>query len=318
MKKLMAVLLVSLLMLSLSLPAAAFIDDSQSAGNAPYKLSVYTIDYKSGDFSSLTANSRNYAKKNIVAAVVELTIPKGKPISKNDYALLTFGGDHVNLNLAGNYSKGKISPTASASVAASAKYTAEESLNDDEIVLHISSLQAGVTYKWLFFAKLTDADASLYAKLTNGVSPSMDFEENDKLAVTLGGIDYQIWKQVGGSKGDLNYVISIADSKSAYVGGYVYINVDQDHQTVGMEIMPKGKQRVSLGMTARGELAIRDPRRPARMMTSGQLYDAAMDIYSDVAVDAFKLDYMRMGSYLRDSYFEGLLSSYTLISRVNI
>ena len=43
-----------------------------------------------------------------------------------------------------------------------------------------------------------------------------------------------------------------------------------------------------------------------------------MDIYEDVVVDVFGMDYMLIGNYVRKSFFEDLVSADTIIATVNI
>ncbi|MEM5766708.1 MAG: hypothetical protein AAGU32_00190 [Bacillota bacterium] len=338
MKKLFTLLLVLLLSVGLAVPAMAFTSDSSEKEDHPYDLSIYLVEYDDNDFfglATLPESDRGYAKNEIVAAVVELFVPKNEEILWDEYSMLVFGGENVDLDVADNYDGGDIDLEVSKSVTDllhdhSDAFDLNSELNDDdEIQIDIGDthgFDGKETYKWLFFAKVTGDDASLYAKLIDGEG-SRGFEGNEGpfelLRVTLSGTTYDILFGLASplpDEEDFNYIINWSDDGDAYC---IVIVTDDEYKSTGMAISPYGGMFdggvfVALGVNTKHELGIVDPDNPAKILTDGDLYDDVMDVYEDVVVDVFGLDYFNIGNYVRKSYFEDLVSGDTIIATVDI
>ena len=323
MKKLLTLLLVLLLSVGLAVPALAFTSDTSEEEDHPYDLSIYLVEYEDNDlfgFATLPPSDRGYAKNEIVAAVVELFVPEDEEITTDEYGTLVFGGDNVDLDVKDNYNAaGDIELLDK--IQAGSIIGVEPALNDDEIVFHITSLDGDYTYKWLFFAKVTDDDASLYAKLIDG-NGVHEFVQGDGeyLNLTLSGVQYQIVKFGAHPNGDFGYGIFVLSGD--YEDAGIFLDVDKDNKTIGMTINPTGgyddEDYFALGVNTKNELGIVDPDNPAKILTDGDNYDDVMDVYEDVVVDVFGLDYFKIGNYLRDSFFEDLISGDTIIATVDI
>ncbi len=321
MKKPLILMLVLLLTLCLAAPAFAFTSDTDAMSAVPYKLNLYLVDYEDNDLfgvATLPASNRGYAKNEIIAAVAELFVPKDEEITTKDYSRLVFGGNNVDLDVADNYNiAGNIDLRTNAAVSDDGNTSTNSALVDDKILTNIISLPGENTYKWLFFAKVTDDDASLYAKLIDGRVIHGDTSFGDQLKgylfITLYGIGYDIHNTDTGN-GDFQYVIYVCDGKE-YDGAYIYIDVDEDNVSLGMSIDPYGiKPKRALGVNTKNELGIV----VGATIETGDDAEDYLDIYEDIIVDAFGMDYFLIGNYVRDSYFENLISGDTIIATVDI
>ena len=328
MKKLLTLLLALLLTLGLTAPALAFTSDDTEDDDMPYELSIYLVEYDDNDFfgiASLPMSDRGYAKNEIVAAVVELYVPEDEAIVQPDYLELTFGGDNVDLDITDNYNNlHQISLQVSDSVtdllaAHPGAFALNNALNsDDEIQINVGAhgFTGEETYKCLFFAKVTGDDASLTATLKDGMIPDMEFDGiESSITITLDGVIYGISK--GAIPDGIRYIIGVGPG-SDYLNNIILIDVDEDNVSEGMTLLTVGNHPGILGVNTDGELGVADDTHPAVLMTSGDLYDDVMDFYNDVVVDVFGLDYFKIGNYVRDSFFENLVSPRTLIATVDI
>ena len=331
MKKFLILLLALVLVFGLSVPAMAFTSDDSEDVDHPYDLSIYLVEYDDNDlfgFVALPESDRGYAKNEIVAAVVELYVPDDEEILFEEYSTLVFGGDNVDLDVADNYDGAhhidlQVSSSVTELLAAHANaFTLDFALNgDDEIKMTIGT-QHGFTgeetYKWLFFAKVTDDDASLYAKLIDG-DGSVGFvavQGGEQLAVTLSGTNYTI-AFVNIDADNFAFRIFWSDDDGLYG---IFIDTDENYKSTGMSIgidtaeYPTGPI-FPLGVNTDGELGIV---KGAIVDTSGDDFDDVMDIYEDVVVDVFGMDYFNIGHYVRKSFFENLVSADTIIATVDI
>ncbi len=310
MKKFLTLMLALMLALGLAAPAMAFTSDNSAEEDHPYDLDIYLVEYEDNDFfgmTSLPPSDRGYAKNEVVAAVVELYVPKNEIILPEEYGHLVFGGDNVSLHVTDNYNGSSLKLVTTSNVKEGVNVDTPAALNGDgEIVLDVISLAGKNTFKWLFFAKVTDDDASLYAKLVDG-DGNKKFAEN-QLQVTLDGDVYTITKNNMGTDNGY-YQISGA-------GDVIKLFVDKKNKTVGMSIDPSGSTgEFNLGVNTKNELGIV---KGATIVTDGNDYEDVMDVYADVVDDVFGLDYFLIGNYLRDSFFEDLISSATIIATVDI
>ncbi len=315
MKKLFTLLLVLLLCVGLTVPAMAFTSDTSEEEDHPYDLSIYLVDYEDNDLFGLVAlpaSDRGYAKNEIVAAVVQLVVPEDEEITTDEYGTMVFGGENVDLDVTDNYDGNHIS--LESKLATGSMIAVESKLRDDEIVFHITKLPGDNTYKWLFFAKVTDDDASLYAKLIDGIG-SHGFCKN-QLIVELSGDIYGVHKYYNSDKGGW-YLITYHD------GGHlvgIYLFVDEDYVTEGMAInldMQQGddeQDAVALGVNTANKLGIVE----GAIIDTGDDAEDYLDVYQDVVVDVFGMDYFKIGNYLRDSFFEDMVSGDTIIATVDI
>ena len=318
MKKFLVLMLALALAFSLAAPAMAFTSDEDTDDDTPYELDIYLVDYDDDDlfgYVSLPATDRGYAKNEIVSAVVELYVPEDEDPS-DDYGYLEFGGDHVSLDVNDN-DDGNLMCTGLDDDTDTFDYDDDEDVLTRDVDDDLFNETKDKTYKWLFFAKVTGDDASLYAKMVDG-SNDVEFEEigdsNDLgLTLTLSGDDYDIVKSID-SGGDVEYY-SIEDED----GNVVYLYVNDNYKTTGMAIDLADDDPdagpIALGVNTSGELGIVDG---ATIDTSSHDYDDVMDVYEDVCQDAFDLDYYNIGHYLRDSFFENMVSANTIIATVDI
>ncbi len=324
MKKFLVLVLAFMLAFALAAPAMAFTSDEQDNDDTPYSLDIYLVEYDDDDlfgYVSLPPTDRGYAKNEIVAAVVELDVPEDED-PEDDYGFIEFGGDHVSLDVSDN-DNGKLA------CAGFDKSTDKFTYDDDEDVLardvdgDFLNTTKDKTYKWLFFAKVTGDDASLYAKMVDGdkdaeFKPVQGESSNSNdltLTLTLSGDDYDIVKHFDG--GDVDYY-TIEDED----GNIVYLYVNDKYKTTGMAIDLFGDSDddgaigpIALGVNTSGVLGVVEG---AKILTSGHKYDDVMDVYEDVCQDVFDFDYYNIGNYLRDSFFENMVSAHTIIATVDI
>ena len=328
MKKYLTLVLALVLAFGLTVPAMAFTsDDSAADDSIPYDLSIYLVEYDDNDLFGIIAlpeSDRGYAKNEIVAAVIELDVPEDEDPMDDGYTELQFRGDNVDFDVSDD-------PIYNDEAEALGILFSD---GDDGWTLDFSDANgttAGdpdvnfvddTTYKWLVFAKVTDDDASMTAKLVDGTAAD-EFDAGE-LELTLDGIDYVITNTDDGSGDDFTYEILIDDADSDYDGMIITIDVDEDNVSLGMSIDLDGvtvpgpdvtEPAFALGVNTDGELGLVDG---ATIDTSSDDYDDVMDVYEDVVVDVFGMDYFLIGNYVRDSFFEDLVSADTLVATVDI
>ncbi len=344
MKKFLVLTLALLLALAVTAPAMAFTADTSDGSDVPYELDIYLVDYEDNDFfgfTTLPASDRGYAKNEIVAAIVELYVPKGENPNDDGYGTLVFSGDNVSLNVSDNDL-----PLRTTSNVKYNKSAYHYNKSDDEIVLTIGDKLSGKnTFKWIYFAKVTGDDASLTVSLVDGSSSGSfgntivgEVEESNvtvsnSLLLTLSGDDYLILKdKASGAAGryiiysDYRFATDVptghvfvdSDVHGVYSSAIV-INVDKNGKSTGMSIDHNGTKGLegpfALGVTTGSVLGIRDG---AVIKTSGHDYNDVMDVYEDIVEDVFGMDYFLIGNYVRDSFFTGLTSASTLTATVDI
>ena len=325
MKKLLTLLLVLAITLGLAAPALSFTSDDTDKDDVPYDLSIYLVEYDDNDFfgvASLPQSDRGYAKNEIVAAVVELYVPEDETIQPPDNLFLILSGENVDLDIRDNTGDFPL-PTLQASfengpdAAAVPMWNPLDLTDHDKIYIQTAYLPGEETYKWLFFAKVTGDDASLIAMLKDGAFLDSEMDEyTPSIPVTLDGINYFIGRADDiNPDGDMFYQIIVIDGD--YVNYWIQIFADEDHKSTGMTLLTS-EGPAMLGVNTKGELGVQDPANPAKLLTDGDLYKDAMDFYNDVVVDVFGLDYFKIGNYVRDSFFNALVSPRTLIATVDI
>ena len=326
MKKLLTLLLALLLTLGLTAPALAFTSDDTEDDDMPYELSIYLVEYDDNDFfgiASLPMSDRGYAKNEIVAAVVELYVPEDEVIAPPEYQYLILSGENVDLDIMENYDGGVLTLQRSFEIGPDSvvlppvwdSTLAFPGAGDhEEIYVPIIRLAGEDTYRTLLFAKVTGDDATLTAELIDGEYTALNLDEGN-LDLTLDGVLYEIAKTMPNPDGDFQYIIFI--NSGDYRNDVIWIDVDEDNVSLGMSIDGN-----PLAVTVSNELGVVDPFNTARVLTDGDLYDGfyddIMDVYEDVVVDVFGLDYFKIGNYVRDSYFENLVSPKTLTATVDI
>lgn len=322
MKKFLTLVLALVLVFGLAVPAMAFTSDDTNDDSIPYELSIYLVEYTDDDLfgiATLPESDRGYAKNEIVAAVIELFVPKNEDPADDGYSALKVTGDNVKFDVSDNDFSVK-SPASGTSEAPDFNWL-NSSKHEDGVGL--ASITAGQldgknTYKWLVFAKVTDDDASLTAKLIDGTVGQEFASNTDDIDVTLDGVKYNIQKDFTVGTGG-KYTITVgAPTSGDYNGAKIVIDVDKNYKSKGMSINPDDGSYTTLqplGVNVAGELGfIKD----ATIKTSGAEYDAIMDVYEDVVVDVFGMDYFLIGNYVRDSFFENLTSGDTLVATVDI
>ena len=323
MKRILILALALVLALGLAVPAMAFTSDSEAADDSiPYSLKIYLVEYDDNDLFgivTLPESDRGYAKNEIVAAVVELDVPEDEDLTDDGYTMLVIGGTNVDFDVVDN-DIATVGPnefaTLSASGFASDTDVYAYDRDEDRFVRYIdapgfSDLADDETYKWLVFAKVEDDDAMLVAKLVDGTSGN-ELDEDNPLVVTLEGVTYSILKVA-----ETSYTITITDGD--YEDDQIIIDIDDDNVSEGMTIVIDAAYDEAgtypLGVNTKNELGIV---KGAVIDTDGDDFDAVMDVYEDVVVDVFGMDYFLIGNYVRDSFFNKLSSSDTVVAMVQI
>ena len=331
MKKFLTLILALALAFGLTVPALAFTSDDSADDSIPYELSIYLVEYDDNDLFGLVGlpeSDRGYAKNEIVAAVVELVVPDGENLTDDGYTMLVIGGTDVNFDVVDNdiatVGTDEIATLTASGFAAGTDLYAYDR-DEDRLVRYIddfgfSDLPDDETYKWLVFAKVEDDGAMLVAKLVDGTS-GQEFAGNaSSIDITLEGVTYTITKAFNdGGTYTIAWDEDDADNNPATFDRSIIIYIDDDYVSEGMSIDLDGPAGADdpfdLGVNTAGELGLVDN---ATIDTSSDDYDDVMDIYEDIVVDAFGMDYFLIGNYVRDSFFEALSSPDTLVAMVSI
>lgn len=316
MKRLITLLTVLILMMALALPAMAFTTDSAEKEKKIYDLKIYLVEYDDNDFfgvASLPPSARGYAKNEVIAFIIELSVPKGEN-PYPDYREIDTVGKNVTFAVTENSSLSKT--TDNVGPLSPAWYSDNKEMAYTIYANTFDATEKAQVFKVLCFAKITDDEASITVSLTDGVSePYWYAEPFNDIYVTLGGKDLYLRKNYNGSDGGY---YTIRDDEY----NLIHLYIDKNHKTVGMSINlyddSPDHGEIFLGVNVRGELAIVDPDNPATILTEGNLYDDVMKVYDDIVVDLFGLDYLKMGNYLKDSFFEDLVSPDTIVATVDI
>ena len=304
MKKFLTLVLALVMALAIALPAMAFTSDTTEASTAvPFELDVYLVEYDNDEFfgiTSLPPSDRGYAKNEVVAAIVELYIPKDENPKTEGYTVLDISGDNVTFNVTDRAIKGD------KALAIADKTDKADGYTVDIAGATAASLDGKVTMKWLVFAKVTGEDASITAELVDGTAPKAPTAAG--VVYTLDGVDYLIKKNSGS--------YSILVQEGDYAGAQITIDVDSKNKSTGMNIRATASStEYPLGVTVGGTLGIIVGN---VVKTSGSAFESVMDVYEDVVKDVFGLDYMLIGNYVRDSFWTGLVSGDTLTATVEI
>ncbi|MEM5766704.1 MAG: hypothetical protein AAGU32_00170, partial [Bacillota bacterium] len=293
-------------------------DDSEDEEH-PYDLSIYLVEYDDNDLFGIVAlpqSDRGYAKNEIVAAVVELHVPKGEN-PYPDYKRLAIEGESVSFDVTDN----KTIITTD-NVGPIGLFQTDDLSDGGYYPLGPDTFDASSkakTFKALVFAKVTGDEASITVKLIEGEGTN-GFDTPTEggvptLSVTLDGGLYTITKHDVGSDDGFYLIVDEED------GNKIRLYVDDDNKTIGMAINPDEATSPSLpnfiplGVNTDNELGIVVG---ATVKTDGDDYDEVMDVYEDIVVDVFGLDYFLIGNYLRDSFFEDLVSADTITATVDI
>ena len=320
MKKFLTLVLALVLVFGLTVPAMAFTSDDTNDDSIPYDLSIYLVEYTNDDLFGIATypeSDRGYAKNEIVAAVVELYVPKNENPYTDGYGSLEVTGDNVKFGVSDNDFDVKTPTTAP-----DFDWLTDATHPEDGVgiaTIGATDLAGKNTFKWLIFAKVTDDDASLTVKLVDGTIGDEFEDDSDDIEMTLDGVVYNIAKDFTPGDGG-TYTITVGLPASGdYNGQQIIIYVDKNYKSKGMEIDLDGTvatlDPVALGVNTSGELGWVDG---AVLKTSGTTYEDVMDLYEDVVVDVFGMDYFLIGHYVRDSYFEDLTSGDTLTATVDI
>ena len=303
MKKTLTLIFALILAFALTVPAMAFTSDSTDDDeDYPYELKIYLVEYDDNDlfgFVSLPESDRGYAKNEIVGAIVQSYVPDDEDPYDDDFTSLEITGDNVDFDVTDDAIAGDDSPAL----------TRMTDNSDGYYYDLVNNVLTDDTFQWLVFAKVTDDDASLTAKLIAGTSADEFSGDEDTISVTLNGTLYTIAKSYDEDDGG-SYTITDED------GNQVIIYVDEDYESDGMAIYSADLDHTfDLGVNTKNELGIVDG---ATIDTDSDDYEDVMDLYEDIAVDDFGLDYFLIGNYVRDSFFEDLVSADTITATVDI
>ena len=317
MKKFITLVLVLVLALGLTVPAMAFTSDSDADDDSiPYDLKVYLVEYDDNDLfgiATLPESDRGYAKNEVVAAIIELDVPEDEDVYGDGYRSLNISGDNVSFDVTDNVLTDLSHRTSGA------PQLDWKTKHKDGMTLTITNspknLPDDETYKWLVFAKVTDDEASITAKLIDGTEADEFAGSPSHLHLTLEGQNYTVYKdetsdgyeyEILWTDDGTDYGILI-ETDDDYVSTGMYIGIDDGHDYDGTYF--------PLGVNTKNELGLV---KGAIIDTDGDDYDDVMDVYNDVVVDVFGMDYFLIGNYVRDSFFEDLTSSDTLVATVDI
>jgi len=343
MKKVLTLVLALVFVLALAAPAMAFTGDTTAPVATAYKLSLYLVEEANiGLFGgiSLPAADRGYAKNELVAAVAELTIPKGENPASGvpvKYPNLTFSGKNVSFAETKNApSTFPIVPGTTYTLkyidiaGALTTYASDAAVTDTKFVYTLddqnnSAGTADKTVKWLFFARVTGDDASLTVKLTDDGGPTV---QTAPYAIGIGLADappnsfslngklyYVQW--IAAEKAYLITVVDMDNYSTAETAlRQIKLFVDGDKKTTGMSIKPGGGALTPFFVDqVTGQMSIMNG---AVIETSGAAFDAVKKVYDDIAVKVFGFNVALRGNYLRDKFFTDLVSNKTLVAKVDI
>ena len=306
MKKFVTLVLALVMALAIALPAMAFTSDATAPSSAsPYELDIYLVEYADNDFFGITTlppSDRGYAKNEVVAAVVELYVPKNSTLNPK-YTSLELSGSSVNFNVVDNKSgvlqaAGLSNPTDPWGTISGTGTI--KSITRTGPVSDFNTTTSSATYKWLVFAKVTGDDASLTVKLNEGnaVTFGSDF--------TFDGVIYNI------TKGTNTYTITVKSGD--YTNAVINVMVDKNNKSTGMSIQPAGYSP-AMGLASTNPIGVMTN---SSLVYSGTDYNKVMDVYEDVVKDVFGLDFTLIGNYVRDAYFTDLVSGDTVKATVEI
>jgi|GEM_PF-2462025 len=318
MKKILTLVLALAMVLALAAPAMAFTSDSTGSSSITPTLSLYLVDYSDNGFfgvATLPTADRGYATNEIVAAVAELSVPVGATTAA--YNTLTFGGTNVSLNVTDNASG--VLRSVSAGTLGTTSFTLSTTSNTltfNPTTLVPTALTSAVTYKYLFFAKVTADNATLTANLTDGAGVGSTFDSTtSQTSLVLNGVTYTVTKNYNSSSG--GYYDILVGTYTGYTGDNIRLYVNASYQTTGMAISTSSYSNVPLGVTVGGVLGYLNGSTVVTS-TSDAEYIALMDVYNTIAKGVFGLDYFKIGNYLYDSFFTGFTSPSTLTATVAI
>ncbi len=311
MKKFLTLLFALVLALALTVPAMAFTDTAK-ADKDPIELDVYLVEYEDDEFFGLTGmppSDRGYAKNEIVAAMCEITVPKGIDPAE-DYEAIDISGDNVSFNLYENKvirtssnvgSVDDFVPNTSGTLADGGSYGL---IVNDTFAKAANKAQ---TFKFLFFAKITGDDASITVTLE---AEGEGFNNNDETE-TLDYEGYTITKV-----SDDDYLISEDDG-----GDELFTIFTDDGESEGLELYLDGEEytvvdRASgigfIGLKKNGDTGLLDKD------DDKAIYRELMEIYDDVFVDVFGFDFDKMGGIVDDDTFLDLVGSDDISATVEI
>lgn len=303
MKKFVTLVLALVMALAIALPAMAFTTDTTApSGKSPFELDIYLVEYND-DFFGLTSpppSDRGYAKNEVVAAMVELYVPKGEDPSI-DYKRFEIDGKSVSFNVTE-------APIASTNAWKLSKVMDGTAIDSWNVATADWAAKPGkVTMKWLVFAKVTGDDASITASLIDG-SGNTGFNSSNTLTVVLGGDSYTVTKnKANGSSG--HYAVTGKANFKVYV--------DKNFVSQGLTVATSSSATYyALGFNNAGVLGVIDGNGIHR--TSGDIYREVMGVYDDYVKGVFGLDYTLIGNYVRDSFWSDAKSSNTVTATVEI
>ena len=289
MKKFLTLVLALVFALALTVPAMAFTSDAASDDLVP-ELDIYLVEYEDDAFFGLVGNppaDRGYAKNEIVAAIVELTVPddydSDKKLDNDDYAKLVLSGDSVSLKVSEN------ALTKGFAVSANAGSGFGTIVFDSKITLPITAtgLDQDDTYRVLFFAKVTGDDASLTATLdsnnndwdTTGTPASLEVGD---YTVLDNGSNFVVME-------DSDYLFKITvNSKNVTKDLYIYLDGDVDDEY--------------LAVNPEAGIFYLDG---ARVTESSKIRDLQA-VYEEEFVDEFGFDFSLVGGILKRGFFEDM------------
>jgi len=336
MKKVLTLVLALVFVLALAAPALAFTGDTTAPKTVPFTLKVYLVEFTDASWFGLTALppvDRGYAKNETVAAVVELFQPKGEALNPT-YLNLEISAKNAHFNVTQNlvgaaYQLRTLKDKGSDLVGDKAPFVTVGTDNN-KMTRAVGAVTGGpsagiqggvavgadITYKYLVFAFITADDASITAKLVEDAAPAF---ANNTTTFKLNGIEYKVTKIPGKS-----YEIEVKTALKDYTGCKVLLNINSDNKTTGMAITTVAGTSANLtaGTVIVGHgnpFVAYDTANPGVVLPADNpLYLSAQKVYDDVVVKVFGLNYDLIGAYLRDKFFEDLVSNKTIVAKVDI
>lgn len=302
MKKFLTLVLALVMALALTVPAMAF--TSVTPGDdTPYELDIYLVEHEDDSFFGLVGmppSDRGYAKNEIVAAIVEIAVPKDEDLA-DDFASLVLSGDNVSLKVVEN----DISGSTATLYTSKGNQPFQYKSSDDELstaaLATYDTTDSKTTVKVLFFAKVTDDDATLTATLNADDSSfgTLGASYSSMTNALIVG-DYVVKHA---SNSFLVYDKDSFDPNPADAVKLFEITVDKDNKTEDLFIYDEDGVKY-LAVNPEGGVFY-NAAGTTRVTNKAVIRDLQA-IYEDAFVDDFGFDFSLVGGVLKESFFTGI------------
>ncbi len=314
MKKFLTLVLALVFALALTVPAMAFTSVTADE-DTPYELDIYLVEHEDDSFFGLVGlppSDRGYAKNEIVAAIVEIVVPKDEDLGA-DFDSLVLSGENVSLKvIENNIAAGDATLYTSKGDKLFAYSTADDELSTDALAIYDTG-DSKTTVKVLFFAKVTDDDASLTATL-NADDSSFGTLGASYSSLTNALIvgDYVV-KHTSNS-----FLVYDKDSFSPDPADAVKlfeITVNDDNETEDLFIYDEDGVKY-LAVNPEGGVFYNAA--GSTRITNNSIIRDLQAIYEDAFVEDFGFDFSVSGGILKESFFSDVNGSDDVEATVEI